>query len=149
MYSINQFTTSTVNTLSLTHHRCTNLDEQVGVKDHQIGGHLSRDLNLLGLQLCVHAEQHVMGISIIPCRSNKNKKHNIWLTYMYRMTITERRIVISRLHFALCLYLHTALLWRWWWQCEQPLCTAAVPYTNGTGTWHPGRRREEKPTESL
>lgn len=51
----------------------TDLDQQVGVEDHQIGGHLSRDFNLLGLQLRVHAEQHVMGITVVPCSNNMQK----------------------------------------------------------------------------
>lgn len=44
------------------------------MEDHQVGGHLSGDFNLLRLQLRVHAEQHVMGITVVPCRSNMQKQ---------------------------------------------------------------------------
>lgn len=46
---------------------CTDLDQKVRVEDHQISGHLSRDFNLLGLQLRVHAEQNVMGVPVVSC----------------------------------------------------------------------------------
>lgn len=39
-------------------------DQQVGVQDHQIGGHLCRDSDLVSLQLCVHAEQHVVSVTV-------------------------------------------------------------------------------------
>lgn len=53
---------------------CTDLDQEVRVEDHQISGHLSRDFNLLGLQLRVHAEQYVMGITVVPCGRHMQKQ---------------------------------------------------------------------------
>lgn len=50
--------------------RRAHLDQQVGVQDHQIGGHLRGDFNLLGLQLRVHAEQHVTSVTVVSCWSN-------------------------------------------------------------------------------
>ena len=47
------------------------------MKDHQIGGHLRRDLDLLGLQLRVHAEQHVMGVTVVPCTSNTHTQSTV------------------------------------------------------------------------
>lgn len=38
--------------------------QQVGVQDHQIGGHFCRDFDLVSLQLGVHAEQHVVSIKV-------------------------------------------------------------------------------------
>lgn len=43
------------------------------MEDHQISGHLGRDFNLLGLQLCVHAEQYIMGVTVVPCGRNMQK----------------------------------------------------------------------------
>lgn len=49
------------------------LDQQVRVEDHQISGHLSRDFNLLRLQLRVHAEQHVMSVAVVSCRGETSR----------------------------------------------------------------------------
>lgn len=44
------------------------LDQQVGVEDHQIGGHLGGNFDLLRLQLRVHAEQHVVSVAVVSCQ---------------------------------------------------------------------------------
>lgn len=49
------------------------LDQQVGVEDHQISGHLSGDFNLLRLQLSVHAEQHIMSVAVVSCRGETSR----------------------------------------------------------------------------
>lgn len=49
------------------------LDQQVGVEDHQISGHLSGDFNLLRLQLRVHAEQHIMSVAVVSCRGETSR----------------------------------------------------------------------------
>ena len=48
------------------------LDEDVAVEDHQVGGHLRGDLDLTLLQLLVHAEQDVMCIAVVTCRAIGN-----------------------------------------------------------------------------
>lgn len=41
---------------------------------HQVGGHLSRDLYLLGLQFCIHAEQQIMGVTVVTCERKTHKE---------------------------------------------------------------------------
>lgn len=43
----------------------THFSQQVRVQDHQVSGHFCRNLYLVGLQLCVHAEQHVVGATVV------------------------------------------------------------------------------------
>lgn len=41
------------------------LHEYVTVQNHEVGGHLGGDFDLLGLQFCVHAEENVMCIPVV------------------------------------------------------------------------------------
>jgi hypothetical protein len=43
----------------------TDLDENVAVKDHEVGGHLTGDLDAIVLELLVHAEEHVVSVAIV------------------------------------------------------------------------------------
>lgn len=54
------------------------LDQQVRVEDHQVGGHLSGDFNLLGLQLSVHAEQHIVGVPVVSWEEKHKTQNAIW-----------------------------------------------------------------------
>lgn len=82
--------------------RRAHLDQQVGVQDHQIGGHLRGDFNLLGLQLRVHAEQHVTSVTVVSCWSHA--KANLQELFL--------NTSVWLLSVRMCLYLHTAPLWR-------------------------------------
>ena len=44
------------------------LDQNVAVENHEVGGHLTGDLDMVGLQFLVHAEQHIMGIAVVACQ---------------------------------------------------------------------------------
>lgn len=72
------------------------------MEDHEIGGHLSRDLNLLGLQLSVHAEQHVVGVTVVPCRSDKSpentggqEKHRKNYSSMWCVVVFGHRVCVN------------------------------------------------------
>lgn len=41
------------------------LDEHVAVQNHEVGGHLRGNFDLLGLQFCIHTEEKVMCIPIV------------------------------------------------------------------------------------
>ena len=49
----------------------TNLDQNVAVENHEVGGHLIGDLDVVGLQLLEHAEQHVVGIAVVACHTKQ------------------------------------------------------------------------------
>lgn len=43
------------------------LDEDITVKNHEVVGHLCRDLDFVLFKLLVHAEEHVVSIAVVTC----------------------------------------------------------------------------------
>lgn len=62
--------TSVENLHNPRHRRYADLNQQVRVEHHQISCHLSRNFDPLCLQLCVHTEKYIMGVTVVPCRRN-------------------------------------------------------------------------------
>lgn len=79
------------------------LDQQVGVEDHQISGHLSGDFNLLRLQLRVHAEQHIMSVAVVSCRGETSRTEG-------GCTISSFCVRVRRLMFCWEIFINTATL---------------------------------------
>ena len=51
----------------------SDLDEDVAVQNHEVLGHLGRNLDLVFLQLCVHAEEDVMRCAVVTwCSKHSN-----------------------------------------------------------------------------
>jgi hypothetical protein len=48
------------------------LDQDVAVKNHEVGGHLRRYLDFLLRQLLKHTEQNIVGVSVIPYNTTQN-----------------------------------------------------------------------------
>ena len=62
----------------------SDLDEDVAVQNHEVLGHLGRNLDLVFLQLCVHAEEDVMRCAVVAWCRQQTIFHT-YRTYSYKV----------------------------------------------------------------
>ena len=88
----------------------SDLDEDVAVQNHEVLGHLGRNLDLVFLQLCIHAEEDVMRCAVVAwCRQQT-------IFHTYRTYIYKFKTKFNRHMFTICIYImnYSTFLFHLW-----------------------------------
>ena len=47
------------------------------MQNHEVGGHLAGNLDVVGSQLLEHAEEHVVGVTIVTCPTQQELQQEV------------------------------------------------------------------------